>query len=388
MFTVLSRLCIKDRENIQNQDVRRAYGMLSGILGVCLNILLFSFKYTAGHISGSIAITADAFNNLSDAGSSLITFCGFRLSGKKPDAGHPFGHGRIEYFSALAVSMLIILMGVELMKTSIGKIIAPEPMDTSVVSVIILLASIGVKLYMFVYNRRYGRMLDSAAMRATAVDSVSDAIATSCVLLSVLVWLVFEVNIDAWCGILVALSIIYAGLSTARETLDTLLGAAPSPELVKQIEEIVTSHEIILGMHDLIIHDYGPGRRIISLHGEVPGNGDILEMHEVIDHIERELNEKLGCEAVIHMDPIEQNNTVASQTFAQVTEIVKTIDENLMTHDFRMVPGPNRTNLIFDVVIPHKFSIKEDALEKEIDKRVHEKWPEYSCVIKFDNSYI
>lgn len=388
MFTVLSRLCIKDRENIQNQDVRRAYGMLSGILGICLNILLFSFKYTAGHISGSIAITADAFNNLSDAGSSLITFCGFRLSGKKPDAGHPFGHGRIEYFSALAVSMLIILMGVELMKTSIGKIIAPEPMDTSVVSVIILLASIGVKLYMFVYNRRYGRMLDSAAMRATAVDSVSDAIATSCVLLSVLVWLVFEVNIDAWCGILVALSIIYAGLSTARETLDTLLGAAPSPELVKQIEEIVTSHEIILGMHDLIIHDYGPGRRIISLHGEVPGNGDILEMHEVIDHIERELNEKLGCEAVIHMDPIEQNNTVASQTFAQVTEIVKTIDENLMTHDFRMVPGPNRTNLIFDVVIPHKFSIKEDALEKEIDKRVHEKWPEYSCVIKFDNSYI
>lgn len=303
MITILSRLFIPNRENTSDPKVRRSYGMLSSILGICLNIILFLGKYIAGVQCGSIAIMSDAFNNLSDAGSSIITLIGFQFAGMKPDANHPFGHGRIEYISGFIVSMAIILMGFELGKSSIEKILHPEEIDTSLLSIFILLASIGIKLYMNFYNRRIGRKIDSAAMRATATDSLSDAIATSFVLLAILVMRFTGVNVDGWCGVAVACFILFAGYSAARETLSPLLGNPPDPELVQKIHQIVMSHPEIVGMHDLIVHDYGPGRIMVSLHGEVQGDGDIFALHDKIDLIERELSEKLGCEATIHMDP-------------------------------------------------------------------------------------
>ena len=390
MITILSGLFIKNRDQFGNSDVRRAYGMLCSIVGIALNVFLFAGKYLAGVISGSIAITADAFNNLSDAGSSFISLVGFKFSGMKADADHPFGHGRIEYVSGFGVSMVIILMGIELFKTSIEKIFHPEPVETGALAVGILVVSICVKGYMCFYNRTVGKKIQSETMKATAMDSMSDSIATTAVLISMAVAHVTGISIDGWCGCLVACFVLYAGFGAAKDTLNPLLGEPPSREFVNEIRTIVMAHPEILGIHDLVVHDYGPGRRMISLHGEVSGDCDIFEIHDVIDRIEKELKEKLGCEAVIHMDPIVVEDEQVNRLRLQLSEIVRSIDPRFTIHDFRMVQGPSHTNLIFDTVVPHNFPLSDAALRKRIQSLVetHDAGEtKYYAVVTIDHSY-
>lgn len=386
MLTILTKLFIK-KEGKEEQQIRKAYGTLCSILGIFLNVCLFAGKYIAGFVSGSIAIMADAFNNLSDAGSSFITLIGFIFAGKKPDSDHPFGHGRIEYLSGLFVAFLIMLMGVELGKSSVQKIRHPEVVELSVVSIVILLVSILVKLYMAYYNRSIGKKISSEAMKATATDSLSDAVSTMVVLLAMLFLHVTNINIDGYCGLLVAILILLAGFNAAKDTISPLLGQAPEPEFVEQIEQIVTAHEEVVGIHDLIVHDYGPGRVMISLHAEVPGDGDIFVLHDVIDLIERELEQKLHCDATIHMDPIDMNNEAVSRKKAEVVALISAMEEELTIHDFRMVVGNTHTNLIFDVVVPAGYKKSEEKLVEQIEQSVQEKWPECFTVIKVDHAY-
>ncbi len=388
MIKFLIKRFIKDSDNIKDPAVRRMYGSLCSSVGIGLNICLFIGKYLAGVLSGSIAIMADAFNNLSDAGSSLITLIGFKFAGMKPDAEHPFGHGRIEYISGLAVSAAIILMGVELAKSSVSKILSPSPVEMNMTAIVILVISVCVKLYMCSYNRFVGRQIDSAAMKATATDSLSDAVATSVVLLAMLVLKFTGVNVDGWCGAMVALFILYAGYSAAKDTLSPLLGQPPEEELINQIRDIALSHREIVGIHDLVVHDYGPGRLMISFHGEVPGDGNIFELHDVIDQAEKELKEKLGCDAVIHMDPIATNDDEVKIVKQCVAGLVKEINGDLSIHDFRMVKGPTHTNLIFDVVVPFQLKLSDREVTDEITRRVREKWENYYAVIEIDHSYV
>ena len=337
MITILSGLFIKNRDQFGNSDVRRAYGMLCSIVGIALNVFLFAGKYLAGVISGSIAITADAFNNLSDAGSSFISLVGFKFSGMKADADHPFGHGRIEYVSGFGVSMVIILMGIELFKTSIEKIFHPEPVETGALAVGILVVSICVKGYMCFYNRTVGKKIQSETMKATAMDSMSDSIATTAVLISMAVAHVTGISIDGWCGCLVACFVLYAGFGAAKDTLNPLLGEPLSREFVNEIRTIVMAHPEILGIHDLVVHDYGPGRRMISLHGE-----DMINEH-----------------------------------FPGVT-----------IHDFRMIQGPTHTNLIFDAVVPFQYGKTNEEVKQGIEKLISEKWDDYYAVIQAEQSYL
>lgn len=388
MVTILSRWFIKNHEEYTNPNVRRAYGVLTGAVGIFLNIILFAGKYLAGFLSGSVSVMADAFNNLSDAGSSFITLMGFHLAGKKPDPEHPFGHGRIEYVSGLIVSMLIILMGAELLKTSIEKIIQPEQMEISVITILVLAASIAVKVYMSIYNRAYGKKLDSSAMRATAADSLSDCITTTVVLLSMLVYQFLHINLDGWSGLVVAVFILIAGISSAKDTLSPLLGEAPNEEFVKDVENTVMNHKDVVGVHDMMVHNYGPGRVMISLHAEVPGNQDIYKLHDEIDLIERELKHRFQCEAVIHMDPIATDDERVMGLRKEVETLVKEYDKELTIHDFRMVEGPTHTNLIFDVVVPQGHGKTDEEISSEITRRITQKWQNYFAVIKMEKRYI
>lgn len=388
MIHFLARLFIRDRDNLTDSAVRRAYGQLCGMVGIGLNLLLFGFKFFAGSLSGSIAITADAFNNLSDAGSSLVTLLGFRLAGRKPDPEHPFGHGRIEYISGLVVAGFILLMGVELAKSSVSKILHPEMPLFSPLALIILAVSIAVKLYMFYYNRSIGKKIRSTAMTATATDSLSDAVSTTAVLIATLVGHFANLAIDGWAGLLVALFILYSAWKAAQETLSPLLGQKPEPEFVERIEQIVLAHKQVLGTHDLIVHDYGPGRVMISLHAEVSASGDILALHDVIDNIENELRHELGCEAVIHMDPIVTDDARTAQLRQTVSELVQSIDPRLSIHDFRMVPGPTHTNLIFDTVVPYDVGIPNNEVQRRIGKMVQAVDSSLFAVVKIDNSYV
>lgn len=387
MIALLSSIFIKNKNNFNDENVRRKYGILTGAVGIILNLFLFAIKFSIGIITSAISVTADAFNNLSDAGSSIITLLGFKLSGQKPDNEHPFGHGRIEYISGLFVSVIILIVAFELVKTSIGKIIHPEEVAVSALTFVFLSISIIVKLYMFAYNMIYGKKISSTTMKATAVDSISDTIATSVVLICYILYVVFKIKIDAYAGIAVGLFIAYAGYKTLRETISPLLGQTPDPEFVKEIEEIVRSNESVIGIHDMIVHDYGPTRIFVSLHAEVPCDKDILYLHECIDDIENEIKEKLNCEVSIHMDPVDTNDENLFEAKVMVTEIIKEIDERLTLHDFRMVHGESHSNLIFDVVIPHKFKMSEKELTEEIQKKVHDKHKGYFCVINVDNDY-
>ena len=370
MITCLAKFWI--RESDSEEKKRRVYGTLGAVVGIFLNICLFTGKYLAGFFSGSIAIMADAFNNLSDAGSSFISLIGFVFSGKKPDLDHPFGHGRIEYLAGLGVSFLILLMGVELAKNSVQKILHPVSVQISTLSIAVLSASILVKLYMAYYNHAIGKKIRSATMAATATDSLSDAAATTVVLLAMLFLAVTGINIDGYCGILVAVFILAAGIGAAKETVSPLLGQAPDPEFVKEIKELVMQHEEVLGIHDMAVHDYGPGRVMVSLHAEVSGDGNIYELHDLIDRIERELKEKLHCETVIHMDPIDVGNVKTVEMKEEMVKLVKAIDERLTIHDFRMVTGTTHHNMIFDVVIPADFKLSQEELKDIIQKKVWE----------------
>lgn len=388
MITLLSKIFIRNREDTSSPAVRSAYGTLCGIMGIILNIVLFGIKMLAGILSGAISIMADAFNNLTDAGSSVITLIGFRMSGQKPDRDHPFGHGRIEYVSGLIVSMLIILVGFELGKTSLEKIITPEPVEFSIVAVIILACSILGKAYMALYNFRVGKMISSAAMRATAQDSLNDCIATGAVLICLLISHFLNFNIDAYCGLAVSAFILFSGLRSVKETMDPLLGTPPSEEFIKRIEEIVYSYEGVEGIHDLIVHDYGPARTMISLHAEVSANADLLETHDMIDNIEKELREALSCDAVIHMDPIATNDEQTNSVRAKVASLVTCIDPALTIHDFRMVTGPTHTNVIFDVVVPFDLKKSDDEIRASVEKIVKSIDESYFSVINIDKSYV
>ena len=388
MITFLASLFIKDSKNYKEPSVRQAYGVLSGAVGIGLNILLFFGKWLAGTISGSIAIIADAFNNLSDAGSSIITLIGFRLSGQEPDPEHPFGHGRMEYISGLLVSVAILVMGFELIGSSIGKLRSPEPIESSALVFGILIESILVKLYMFFYNHSLSKKIESAAMKATSVDSLSDTVATTLVLIATLISKYTGLLLDGWFGILVGLFILYTGGSTLKETIDLLLGQPPKQEFIDEVKEIVLGHSMVHGVHDLIVHDYGPGRVMISLHAEVDVNGDIQDIHEQIDHIEHELQEKLHCSATIHMDPIVTDDKEVLAMKAKVEEMVHFLDESFSMHDFRMVKGSTRTNLIFDVEVPRKTSYTDNEIVNWLKERIHElPGSKYFAVIQIDHEY-
>lgn len=388
MITLLARLFIRDRDKVADAGVRRAYGMLCSLTGIGLNILLFLGKYLAGRLSGSIAMTADAFNNLSDAGSSVITLLGFRMAAKKPDPGHPFGHGRIEYLSGVAVSLIIIVVGVQLGLESIDKIISPEPVDAGLAPMLVLVASICVKGYMFAYNRGIGRKINSPGMSATALDSLSDCIATGVVLISMLLARFADVNIDGWGGAAVAVFIIFSGFKAAKETLSPLLGNPPDPQLVRDITDIVMSHPEVLNVHDLIVHDYGPGRLMISLHAEVPGDGDIYALHDAIDTAEYELQQKLGCSAVIHMDPVSPDGTKTAHMREELAEAAKAIDPRLTIHDFRIVDGPTHTNVIFDAVLPNDSSVTEDDAKAQLETIVHSLWQNSHPKVHIDRPFV
>ena len=388
MITLLAKWIIRDYQKYDSPTVRLRYGVLCGAVGIGFNILLFLGKITAGTLTGSIGITADALNNLSDAGSASVALVGFRLSEQKADKEHPFGHGRFEYIAGLIVSMVILIMGFELAKTSVTKIVSPEPVAFSILAVCVLSASILIKLYMFFYNRSIGKKIDSPTMRATAMDSFSDVAATSVVLISMFISKWTGWSIDGWAGLAVALFILYTGIQAAKETISPLLGQPPEKAFVEKIEQIVLSGKGIIGVHDLVVHDYGPGRVMVSLHAEVPADGDMIHLHDAVDNIERELKRECGCEAVIHMDPVAVNDAETNRLRAEVEALVKSIDEKLSLHDFRVVPGPTHTNLVFDLAVPFGFSLTDEALKQAVGERVHSLEGECYAVIEIDKTSV
>ncbi len=388
MTDFLVRHFVRDYQQVQDPAVRERYGVLSGGVGIFLNLLLSLGKFFAGVVTGSIAVTADAFNNLSDAGSSVVTLVGFKLAGQKADDGHPFGHGRIEYLAGLLVSLLILMVGVELGKTSIEKIVQPEEVAFSILSVGILVCSILIKLWMSLFNRKLGKRIHSAAMQATATDSLSDVVATSAVLAGTLIGHFAHVSIDGWIGVVVAVFILRAGWGAAKDTLNPLLGTAPDPELVKAIQQLVLSHEQVVGMHDLVIHDYGPGRRMCSFHAEVPEGDDIMEAHDAIDHIEREIQEKFGIETTAHMDPIATGDSEVARLREQMSELVREIDPDMSIHDFRLTRGPRHSNLIFDVVVPHRCRLSDEEIRRRITEAAEQVVPGCYVVLQLDRSYV
>ncbi len=388
MIKLLSKFFIKDNENYQSPEVRTAYGFLCGIVGIVINILLFAGKFAAGFISGSMAVTADAFNNLSDAGSSVISLIGFRLAAQKPDPHHPFGHGRFEYIASLIISMVIITIGFELGRDSIGKIILPEEVEYSALTFAVLGISILAKLYMFIYNRSIGKKIDSSTLKATATDSISDTVSTLAVLLSAIFTVKTGIIIDGWVGLAVAGFILFAGISGAKETIDSLLGTPPDEDFCKKVEEIVLSHDGMIGIHDMIVHNYGPGRVFISLHAEVPSDGNFVDIHDTIDNIEHDIMRETGCLATIHMDPVDVRDEATAIMKAKVGKIINEIDEQITFHDFRMVSGPTHTNVIFDIVVPYNYKYSDEEIVRIIADKINEENNSYFAVIDVDHDFI
>lgn len=387
MISLLVKLFYGEMDMSDEKAVRRAYGTTCSGAGIGFNVLLFAGKLIAGMLSGSVAIVSDAFNNLSDAGSSIISLVGFKLSNKKSDPQHPFGHGRLEYISGLCVSFLIILMGVELGKASIEKIIEPAQVKFSLLTAAILAASILVKLYMALYNSRIGKRLNAVTMKAMAKDSLSDAVATSVVLMSMIVAKLADIAIDGYCGVVVAAFILFTGITAARDTISPLLGQKPDSEFIEEVMRIVNAHKEIIGTHDLVVHDYGPGRLMITLHAEVDANMDILVAHDAVDNIENELREKLGCSAVVHMDPIVTDDVETNATREEIKRVVSNIDSRMTIHDFRMVPGPTHTNVIFDVAVPFDTDMDDDELRKILGARIRDVDSKLNAVIEIDKCY-
>ncbi|MBQ8411648.1 MAG: cation transporter [Ruminiclostridium sp.] len=384
MVSLLAKLLIKNYKNYSDSAVRQSYGMLTGAVGIVLNLILFGGKLFAGIITGAISITADAVNNLSDAGSSLVTMAGMRMAGRPADKEHPFGHGRLEYVSGLIVSFIILLMGYELGKDSIMKIIHPEEVTFSLLSVGILVASVLVKLYICIYNRKFGKLINSSAMKATAMDSLSDCISTAAVIIGLVVFAVFNVNIDGYVGVLVAVFILKTGIEAAKESLAPLIGQPPEKEFVDGIEKTVMEYEGVVGIHDLIVHNYGVGNNIISLHAEVPSEMGFMEAHELVDLIENDLREKYGALATVHMDPVETMNEVANEHKALVKKIISEISPSISMHDFRMTDGIKNRNLIFDVVVPYSLKISDAEIKRLISEKIKNEDENLNAVITVD----
>ena len=376
-----------DGRDPKSPEVRQMCGTRAGGVGILLNTLLCLGKLLAGIITGSIAIIGDALNNLSDAASSVITLIGFRLAGQEADEEHPFGHGRMEYLAGLVVSMAILLMGFELGKSSVEKLLHPEELDFSWLAVVILAASVAVKVWMYFFNRTLAQKIGSETMAATAADSLSDSAATSVVLLATLVGHFFHWKIDGFAGLLVAVFILKTGWEAAKDTLDPLLGRPMDPELAADIDQLVLSRENILGIHDLVYHDYGPGRAMMSFHAEVPADADLLEMHDLIDHIERELKEKHHIETVIHMDPVVNDERTAALR-EQVAYLARKLDPCLTIHDLRITAGPHHTNVLFDVMVPYGFRLTDHQVVSQLRQEVEALSPKYSAVIQVDHSYV
>lgn len=386
MVAWLAGIWIPEDKNYELPETRKRYGILCGILGIVWNLFLFTGKLVAGLFSHSIAIMADALNNLSDAGSSLIMLLGFRIAGQKPDRDHPFGHGRMEYLSGLFVAIAIILMAVELIQSSVEKIFHPEETNFSWGIFLILVASILVKLYMYSYNRAYGKKIGSAAMMATALDSISDAMATGVVLVSALVSEFWGLPIDSWCGLFVGIFILLAGIRAAKDTIDPLLGQPADGEFVRRVEEIVLAREEIRGMHDLVVHNYGPGRIMLSLHAEVPADGSLVQLHEVIDEVENYLSEQLRCEAVIHMDPIFEGDEEVCRMKEQMKELLAQLDASLSLHDFRIVKQGEQTRLLFDVMAPYQYQETDEELLGRLTELARKENPQWVLSVKIDRN--
>ena len=375
----------KDGTEVEKRSI---YGMVCGFVGIFFNIILFVGKLLAGIITSSISITADALNNLSDAGSSIVTLAGFKLAAQKPDSKHPYGHGRIEYLAGLAVAAVILIMGFELFRDSIGKVLRPHDTEFSYVVIFILLASILVKCYMAYYNYSIGKEIDSAAVRAAAMDSMSDCIATGAVLVTTVLNHLYGWQLDGYCGILVSLFIMYSGIQAARDSVDPLLGIEPDEEFLQQIEDISLSFdENIVGIHDLMVHDYGPGRKIISLHAEVPADSNMIQIHDVIDNLEKKLSKDLGCMATIHMDPVAVNDPEVKELKHQVADLVKEVLDAITIHDFRVVKGDTHTNLIFDMVVPFSCKCTDREMVDMVADKIKEKLGNnYYAVIDVDRA--
>ena len=383
---------IKNSEDISNEKVRGKYIFLGGIVGILSNLLLFLIKLSVGLITSSIAIMADAFNNLSDAGSSIITIVGFKLSDKPADAEHPFGHGRMEYISALIVSFMVMLVGFEFVKSSVERIFNPIKIEFETIPFVLLLISILIKLWLSHFNKFIGNKIDSSALKAASTDALGDVFTSSSVAISFLVSKFTSFPIDGYLGALVALFILYSGFTLTKETLNPLLGEAPDPELVQKIKNMVLSYDKITGVHDLIIHNYGPCRCMASIHAEVPSNISIMEIHEIIDKAEREISEKLKIYLVIHMDPIAIDDKEVKKDYDMICDIIKQDERIKSIHDFRVVGKGDVKNLLFDIVIDSekmfKTMTKRETLVASINKAVKENHPKYNCIITVDNDYL
>ena len=387
MTDLLPRWFIRDHNNLKSPKVRASYGTLSGIVGIVVNLLLFAGKFIAGTVSGSIAISADAFNNLSDAGSSIVSLVSFRIAAKPADRDHPFGHARIEYIASMIVSFLILLVGFEIVSDSVKKIISREStLVFSVLSVTILSVSILAKLWLALFNYRLGKKIGSDVMRATAVDSLSDTVSTTAVLVATLIFRFTGLDIDAWVGLAVALFIFWAGIRILRETQNSLLGEGPVKEVTDAIDAIVSGYPAILGIHDLMIHSYGPGHSFASFHAEVDGADDVYESHDVIDEVERRIREELSIVCTIHMDPINTDDSLTASLREETAELVREIDPRITVHDFRVVPGVTHTNLIFDVAVPYELKMTVSEIRDAVSEKVREKHENYYAVVTVDRN--
>ncbi|MBR2315412.1 MAG: cation transporter [Clostridia bacterium] len=388
MSELLLRLCIKDYKDIKNPAVREKYGVLSGTVGIVLNVILCIGKFVVGALSNSIAITADAFNNLSDAGSSVVTLFGFKLSGKKPDKDHPFGHGRYEYISALVVAFIVLIMGFELITSAIDKIRNPEEVTLSIPTVIVLVLSILGKVWLALFNRKLGKKIDSPALSAVVTDSIGDTIATTASLLSIVITHFAKINIDGYIGIIVACFVLYAGYGILKDTISPLLGEPPDKEIVKQLVDYITSYDDVMGIHDLVLHNYGANSIFGTVHVEVSVDSDIVQIHDTIDCIEQEVLERLGIHLVIHLDPLVFNDEKVNHLRSMVVEIVTSVDERLKIHDFRVVDGPTHTNMIFDLVVPHDFRYSNSEITDVVKAKVNEIDSSYYVVMLVETDYI
>ena len=388
MTNFLIRLFVKDNKNVQDPKVRGNYAMLSSITGIIANVLLFIGKLVIGILSASVAIIADAFNNIGDAGSSVVTMFGFRLAGKHADKEHPMGHGRFEYISAFIVDVLIIFVGVELLKSSVEKIITPEPADIQTVTLVFLGAAILVKAWLFFFYRKIAKTIDSSVIKAASFDSISDVVATTVVLISSLVSKYTDLDLDGYAGILVAAFIFYTGIKASKETIDLLLGGSPDKEILKNIKDFVKDYPDVIGIHDIMVHDYGPGRQIVSFHAEVSAKSDFSYVHDIIDNIERDMQKKYGYIVTIHLDPIVVDDQKVNEMYAFVKETVKEVDESFSVHDFRMTYGGNHINLIFDLSIPVDSKISDEDAAKEVEDKIRSLRPECNCVIKAEHPFV
>ncbi len=387
MTEILIKKFIKNPEDLDNPKVRRSYGTLSSFVGIICNIFLFCAKYLLGTFSNSISIVSDAFNNLTDSAGCIVTLLGYKMSSKPADKDHPFGHGRMEYLSTLTIAIIILMVGFELLKNSFSKIIHPDELRFSIITIISLILSVCLKLWMSFFNNKLGKKINSGVLIATSKDSKTDAVATSATIIAIITSLFTKFPVDGVFGILVSIFIMKSGYDIIKDTIDDLLGKPADPELVKSIKEYIQQSDKIIGIHDLIIHNYGPGNMIASCHAEVRSDEDFIAVHDSIDIIEREIYSKLNILMTIHMDPVEVDNELVNKCKSRILEIVETIDDSLCIHDFRIVTGETHTNLVFDLVVPYGFKYKNEDIKKIIDDNLKDDEIKYFTVITFDSSY-